>query len=402
MIKFDKETRGSFYFFITTLMILTINFLFIKNILNISDEEVHCQQILDILTGKTLLPSTCPYLPGYHWSIAIISWPFQYLTTTSARLISTVLSFFCILAYFFLAKKMDRSSALQKAFLFFLCPIFFPFFSLIYTDIYSMFYVFLALWAALNKRLWLAGIFGILSIIVRQNNILWLMFIGWITYFENYYPQYRWEDVKKWLPKFSFFFLAAVLMIFFFIWNKDFVLGDRRNHFLHWNVGNVYFTAFIFFFLFLPQNLENFPKILDFLKRNKIIWLILIEIFLVYLLYFKVDHRYNKIGRYVHNIILMYIMEPHKIISFLPIAYSVLSLCVTRFHRPSFYLLYPFTLVFLLPLPVIEIRYSFIPIALFLLFKEKDSERVLLFTFPLYVFVIFCFMNLIRDASYFP
>jgi hypothetical protein len=74
----------------------------------------------------------------------------------------------------------------------------------------------------------------------------------------------------------------------------------------------------------------------------------------------------------------------NRILSFFPIAYSMLSLCVTRLERRSFYLLYPFTIFFLLPNEVIEVRYGFIPLALFLLFKEKDSWKMTAITLAFY------------------
>jgi len=92
-------------------------------------------------------------------------------------------------------------------------------------------------------------------------------------------------------------------------------------------------------------------------------------------------------GRFFRNLFLWEILRTpvSKSLYFLPIAYSILSLCVTPLKSRSFYLLYPFTILFLIPLPLIEIRYEFIPLALFLLFKEPDSERITVFTLATYV-----------------
>ncbi|HOW59016.1 MAG TPA: hypothetical protein PLO78_04750 [Candidatus Omnitrophota bacterium] len=397
----NHESRNRTFFFTAALIVFACGFFLLKDIRLIADEYTHHSQILEIVTGKNLLPSTCPYLPGYHWSMAFLSSLIHDHHPYALRFLSSVCSFLCLVVFFLTAKKIDRNSAIQKSLLFLFLPPLFPFFFLIYTDVYSMFYVFLALWAALNRRLRLSGILGILSLIVRQNNILWLGLIAFIAYFENVDTQDRWKDVKKRIPQFSFFGLALILTIVFVIWNKGFVLGDKTNHFLSLTAGNLFFSAYLFFFLFLPQNLANGSKILHFLKQNKLILLILIELFFVYLLFFKSEHLYNTLAGHIHNRIV-WRMESHKILSFLPIAYTVLSLCVTRLQQKSFYLFYPVAILFLITLPVIEIRYTFIPFSLFLLFKEKSSERITLLTLATYVVPIVCLMALILDRTYFP
>jgi len=400
-----KETYKTVAFFVFAFVVFTGGYLAVKNMLHLADEYCHHMQIMEILEGKNFFPSRCPYLPGYHWSTAILSWLIRSDHGDSIRFLSTALSFLCVLAFFMLAKKIDARSSIQKSLLFLLSPVFFPFFFVIYTDIYAMFYVFLALGAALNQRLWLSGIFGILSLMVRQNNIIWLAFIGWLAYFQNYYPQYRWQDIKRWMPKFFFFFLAAALMIAFVIWNKGFILGDRKYHYVTFNGGNIFLALFIFFFLFLPLNLSNFFKIISHLKRSIMLWLILIEITMIYFFFFQSTHYYNGFARFLHNWFIFWMTSPSilvKAAAFIPIVYSVLSLCVTPLQRKSYYLLYPFSILFLLPLPVIEIRYLFIPLAFFILFKQKDPENITLFTLATYIVPNICVIYLILHGTFFP
>jgi hypothetical protein len=89
-------------------------------------------------------------------------------------------------------------------------------------------------------------------------------------------------------------------------------------------------------------------------------------------------------------------------LSFLPIAYSIVSLCVTPLKRKSFYLLYPFTVIFLTLDAVIDVRYLFVPLALFLAFKEDDSERITLFTLATYLVPTMFIMALLAEGAYFP
>jgi hypothetical protein len=385
------------------LILLAGGFLLVKNAPLIADEHVHYGQILDILEGTNLLPKVCPYLPGYHWTMAGLSRLLHDSRGPAMRFSTTLLSFFCFIVFFLLARKIDKGSTIQKSLLFIMCPIFFPLFSLIYTDIYSMAFVFLSLALALDRRLWLSGIVGILGLAVRQNNIVWIAMIALVAYAENYYPQHQWKDVKQWIGKFLFFFLALALMAAFVFWNKGFVFGDRTNHVLSFTCGNLFFLLFFFFFLFLPYNLSNFPKIACFLKTHKLMGVVLAEVFLVYLLFFKADHPYNSMARHIHNWILWSMAGSFltRCLCFLPIGYSILSLCVTPLRQKSFYLLYPFTILFLLPNAVIEIRYCFIPYALFLSFKEKDPERIVLFTLAIYLVATGCVLYLMKDQMFF-
>lgn len=392
-------------FFATAVVLLVASFLLTKNLPQVADENVHYRQILNTLAKKpfTIDPYTV-MIPGYHWTVALPSAFLHDARESTLRLTTTFLSFFCVLVFFLLARRIDPDSAVQKSFLFLLFPLLVPFYSLIYTDIYSMAYVFLALFFALDQCFWLSGIAAFLSLLVRQNNIVWLVMTALVAYAEYEDPQRSWKDVKQWIGKFFFFLLAVILTLGFILWNKGFALGDRVHQPLALNFNNLFLLLFLFFFLFLPSHLSHFKKILRFLKENKLMALVLGEVFLVFALFFKVDHPYNQFGRFLHNWLLWDMARSftNKCLYFIPIAYSILSLCVTPLKKKSFYLLYPFTVLFLLPNPVIEIRYLFIPLALFLLFKEPDSKRITLFTAATYVVPIVVMMNLLLDTTFFP
>jgi hypothetical protein len=132
--------------------------------------------------------------------------------------------------------------------------------------------------------------------------------------------------------------------------------------------------------------------------------LVLGEVFLVFVLFFKADHPYNQFGRFLHNWILWDMTRSFfsKCLYFVPIAWSILSLCVTPLKKKSFYLFYPFAILYLMPNAVIEIRYGFIPFALFLLLKEPDSERITLFTLASYIVPVVVIMNLLCGVMFFP
>lgn len=421
--KFQREAyQNALFLFLALGVFATAYLFFINHVEAVADEPGHCRQIAGILLGTDRFPIQCPYLPIYHWSLVILYWVTHFHTPTineflphcdpksifffpsMMRLFSTGLAFACFTSFFFLAKSIHKDSAYQKSSLFLFFPLTFPFFFLIYTDIYAMLYVLLAFALAMNQRLWLAGIVGILSCLVRQNNIIWLIFIGWIVYCESYYPQYRWKDIKPWIGKFSFFFLAIILMIAFVIWNKGFIVADRAHHYVALNFDYVFFMLFLFFFLFLPQNLANAKKMLPFLQQHKWMGWILAGLYFIYLFFFRAAHEYNSYQLFLHNNLLGWMRSPsalNRTLAFLPIAYSIVSLCVTPLQRKSFRWLYPFTLLFIIPSVVIEIRYLFIPFTLFILFRERDSERMFLITLIFYMLGVATLTAAI-SARFFP
>lgn len=404
----EKDSRKKLYqytaLFLIALIVFIAGLLAVRNISQMADEKDHYALIVKILETKNFFTIGSSSVWGYHWTLVILSSMVQNSGSETIRLFSSLLGFLCFLSFFFLAKKINPDAAIQKSLLFLFFPVFFPFFFLIYTDIYSMFYVLLALWTALDRRLWFAGIFGILSIFVRQNNIIWLGLIALLVYFQDYYPQYRWRDIKRWIGKFTLFLVAALMVIAFAIWNKGFALGGSELHSPRLAPGNLFLCGFAFFFLFLPLHIANTPKIFNFLKRHYWMGAVLAVIFMIHAFSFH-HHLTNDLARFFHNWVVIWMNIPTlttKTATFLPMAYSLLSLCVTPLKRKSFYLLYPFTFLFLIILPLIEIRYSFIPYTLFLLFKEKDSERIILMTLAIYFVAIGCVMFSIIDGSFFP
>jgi len=371
-----------------------------------ADEYAHFTAISKMLQTGNFLPRTgLSSLWGYHWAIVFCTKLVHNNSIEMIRLFTTILSICCVASFFFLAKTIDKDSAVQKAFSFLLLPAIFPFFFVIYTDVYAMMFVFLALFSALKNRLWFSGFFGILGMLVRQNNIIWLALIASLVYFQNYYPQYRWPDVRQWIRKFLFYFLALIALIVFAIWNKGFALDGREHHHLTVNVGNLFLFLFLFFFIFLPQNLMNARKMASFLGRHIYVGFILLVLFMVHVFFYDHYPQCNTFARFLHNWVVFWMTTPSfflKTVTFLPVAYSILSLCVTPLQRKSFYLLYPFTALSLIVLPIIEIRYTFIPFVLFLLFKQKDSARVALVTLASYIVPIFLLMYLIWSGTFFP
>lgn len=194
------------------------------------------------------------------------------------------------------------------------------------------------------------------------------------------------------------FIIGFIIFIIFVIINKGFAIGDKVMHpAFSFHLSNIFFMLFLFFFLFLPLNISNFPKVIQLIKKNKKIILLIIIIFTIYMFTFVNNHPYNTqwTSKFLRNWLLTYFTSTIllKILFFLPIAYSVLSISLIKLHKKSFYLIYPFAILYLLPSWLIEQRYYLIPFTLLILFRKKESKLVeysLIIIYIVLSLILFC------------
>lgn len=370
------------------------------------DESGYYVALMDLLDPSLRLGRIGSVLPGYIATLAGFVLATGQKSGEALRIYTTILSFFTLLAFYVTSKKIRQDNAFLKTFQFLFFPALFPFFFLIYSDIYSLLWIFLTLLALLNRRFWIAGFLGLMSVFVRQNNIIWCVFFMMIIYAENYAPGVSRDKIKRWAKDCFSFILAGIFFGGFALANRGAVYGDRAFQSVTLNLNNIAFSLFLFFFLFLPHNAAKAGAILEAFKKNRLLVLGIGIFFVLYLLLFNANHFYNDariFPFFLRNRVLDWITSNPgtKILAFFPIAYSIASIAVTRLEKRSFYLLYPFWLLFLCVLPLIEQRYYLIPYTLFLLFKEKDSRSVSGWTCALYLTAsLFIFMG-VRKAAFF-
>lgn len=406
MLQISPRAR-SFLLFGAAASIFILGSVFFFKIPPQVDERIHYLEILWIRNGTSFFPREVPSLPGYHWTLAILSRILLNASGEAMRLLSSGFSFLCLAVFFILAKKIDEESAVWKTLLFLFFPILFPYFFLLYTDAYSMLLVFASLACGLNRRLWWAGFLGILSMLVRQNNLIWLGFIALIAYLEENGSFQSRPDLRVLCKKYVFFIFGGIFFLLFVIVNQGLVFGDQSRHPVSLSLENLTMCLFLFFFLFLPHNLSVIKKGWGLVLKQKISWGVFAFVFAVYVLSFRIRSIYNdpvNLGFFLHNRLLGWITSSLgiKVACFLPIAGSLLALYGTTLQRRSFYLLYPFTILFLVPLLHVEPRYYFIPFCLFLLFKERGTFRSDFATLVLYLPVIIYLMAGIRFSWFFP
>lgn len=371
---FLKKIFAQSKFILFILLIITFFFILIKDKPLMADERNYypiIQSVTNLSFDKNIFLQTSA-LPGYSFVIGFSRLVFNITDIPGTRLITTIFSFFSAYIFYLIAKELDPKNAKIKTLQFLFLPILFTYLFLIYTDIFSLFLIFLSFYFLVKENYSLSGSIGFLSLFVRQNNIIW------ITFFCIYIILRGKKGIGSILPYIPSF-LAIILFV---IINKGGAIGSMNQSFqpLTIHLQNVYFALFLFFFLFLPLNFLNLFKIINLLKIDYRIFIPLAIFVIIFFLTFKVDHPWNQISFYffLRNRILDFSTKDifSKIVFLLPMAYSFLSLFVIKLKEKSFYSVYFFIFLSISVFWLIEQRYYFPAFAFFILFKKEQSKTV--------------------------
>ena len=368
--------------FLTIIAILIFCYsLFLKTEL-LNDEIMHFEQIEGIMKGDLTQKIAITMIPGFHYLIAFISKLIGDPTIASMRAINLIISLFCIIIFFLCARKITKDQYLIKTIQFVFLPVLFPFIFLIYTDPLALLLFLISLYALLAKKYHLSGLIASLSLLIRQDSIIWLVFLFFLVLLREFEGKIVLRRINEIIDKTWVYILGIEIFFVFFIVNRGIAMGDRLMHpAFQAHTENVFFLLFLFFFLLLPFNILNFKKIIQLIKEKPWIIALLVLVFIGYLFTFKSTHPYNNglwVDYYLRNRLIIFFTSSLalKTVFFLPMAYSILSLAVTKFYQKNIpFLLYYFGIAFLLFHWLIDPRYYIVPFAIFLLFRKGESQK---------------------------
>lgn len=390
-----KKIKLSPWIFIV-LVVMSIGFFFIQDKPFFIDESPHLGLIKNMaelnFTRHTFADTAM--FPFYHIVLGLLSHITGSVSLPSLRFISTIFSFFSVLVFYLIAKQIESKNAVLKTFQYLFFPILFIFFFLIYTDVFSLLLILLSFYFLNKEKNKTSGFFGFLSVLTRQNNIIWLVFFILLMIMKSFKSGFSTKLMIRFLSDASVFIFTFVGFSVFIIFNKGFVLSEQQGtHPLSIHFSNLFLFLLFQFVLFLPLNIANLPKIFKMSIRifRKRLWVVFpIGVFFIFYIFaFRVDHPFNQstIDYFLRNRILVYITGSDLIKSFffIPIFYSILSLAVTEFNKKIYYLIYPFIFINLCLFWLVEPRYYLIPFVFFLLLKKQKSFLVECLTIILFM-----------------
>src|SRR5205823_179320 len=128
--------------------------------------------------------------------------------------------------------------------------------------------------------------------------------------------------------------------IFMFFNHGTVAMGRKDYQQMGFYQGNIYFFLILIFVFFLPWHVYNLKKILVFIKNNPWKVLLLLIIFLPFFS-FRLNHPWNKMDHnyFLRNPLfhLMLSNVQNKIITYVVLIWSALSIIATKLRKKKFY-----------------------------------------------------------------
>jgi len=355
-------------------------FLFLKDAPLLIDERWHYPQIQDFLRGNFHLQEKLTVLPGYHLFMAGVGWTFQQSSIPFMRGLNLGISLLVVLLFMRLLKTIHQTISPYRLLQFLCIPLILPYFFLIYTDLFSLLFILSGLYLGLHRQYFLAGIVCSASIAVRQNNVIWLAMIFLMTHGCQESVHFTRESLVRCFKSCWSFLIGIMALAGYILVNNGVVPGDQSSHPTgKISSGNLFFLLLLYSILFLPHILSSlFQKNLFPSTKRRVIVITLSIAAVLYFATFSNTHPYNQYDYFLRNRVLMLMTSTlsYKILFFLPIVLALCHLIATPLTQKRFLLLYPFTILILLPSWLIEQRYCIVSFSLYLLFTPPENSLV--------------------------
>ena len=338
------------------------------------DEANHLGQIQRYLAGNFVTTSTAS--GGFHAAAAAFAWLTGQSEREGIRLFVVLIAAATILTFRALVTPFEPEATTVRTLQFALFPLLFPFWFLIYTDVFGLLLFLLAVLAFTRERVHLTAVMATLSVAVRQTYVVWLAMLGVWTVVANAGRPLR-ELARRGMS----FGIAAALFLLFVLANGGVAIGDRDSHpGMELHTENLIFMLVCFFLMFLPLVVSKLPRITRL--RPALLAGIALASVVSFFGTFQVDHPYN------HNVITQELFLRNAMLQAMTsstlagaatcvaVTLAALSLFVIRLRQPIYYLIYPFAVLSVIPVWLIEQRYYLPAFALFMAFRESASHGV--------------------------
>ena len=347
-----------------------------------SDETVHGVQIWHFYTGGRSILKRITMVPSYHAILASIAYVTGYYRDTVHRLITLLVGLGLPWLAYRLAAMYTPATAGRRTLQVFFFPLLYPFFFLIYTDVWALTAVLATQLCVMSRRYWLAGIPALVSVILRQDMVTWVA-LAWLLMAHREWGVSGWlSDVRPRLRRLLYqgapLLLIMALQAAFVVWNGGVAVGDRLEHEEGIHVTNGYFLLLSAWLMFLPQNLAAVPRIMKLPHKPWIVAGVLAGYFL-YMGTFNNPHIYNQsdLPRWLHNRVLGRMTDDAWIRAacYIPMVWMVLTAGVNRFAETRMRWLFPIAVLSAVLHPLIEPRYYLPAMALFQMWRPELDDR---------------------------
>ncbi len=360
-------------------MVAVVGYWGVHDVPLLVDEIRHYDRIQSIRDGIELQFEHSPCIHTYHAILAALSRVTGVADAEGTRLLSLVVSLICVVLAFNIARRTaPNAPCLSAAQLLFL-PTILPFFFLLYTDVLGLLFVLLAVLLTWDDRMFAAALAAIAAVLVRQTHIVWMLFTFALPYVRAHGWKLQKEEVLDHLRRGWLFLVGFAGFALFVLINRGVALGDSKAHpAFQFRTGNVAYALFVVFVVFLPLHLANLRRIVRLVRARPWSLLVVAGVFLLLWFVTRFDHPYNDWRYFLRNKLFHRVEESvlWRGLFFSAIAFTILSLAVTRLRESGCLLLYPIAILSLAPSWLVDPRYAMPALALFVLFRARRSEKL--------------------------
>lgn len=402
------------YYFASFVVILLCSIsLFIINPPRQADESFHTLQIKRIFREDHRFVVELTTIPGYHYMIAYaarLSDPLvhykKHPKTQQIRIFHAMLSLFLPILLFYIVRALKQNDKLPLIII--LTPIIFPFLFLSYTDIPSLLFILAAFLAYLNKRNDLAGFILLLSLLIRQDNIVWLLAFFSLFTWDAYLIEGRRigiSFIKYFFTNGLSYIISLILFSLFYIFNGGVAIGDKEAHpAMTLHAGNLWLFLIVVFILLLPLIISARHRIYRLLSVSWYISVpVLIGGYFVFRFTYSVDHPYNTSLSYFHNVFAQFVEMNTlaAVVSYGMIIVAILYLVSAKYIKNKYAFIPLFIIIYLALHWMIEFRYMIIPLVLIFLILRHDKKYLRYQLIYFIVFAVFAFYYFFIDRGLF-
>ena len=250
----------------------------------------------------------------------------------------------------------------------------------------------------------MAAVLSLVSVSVRQTNVIWFIFIYFYGFLQSGNMTLNLRKLFDYTVKNIIFPLGVASFVAVIIFNKGIAMGNQSYFHPSFtlNMGNVYWLLFLFCLLFIVHIAGSLQSIILLLYEKRILTPMLVFI-LICSLTFQNNHPWNQNPEHLRNRALLFFSSglTNKIMFFVITSLSLIYISLTRLADGKFYPLYPFTVFALVPIWLIESRYAIIPLILFILFREISDRRLEWLTVIYFVLVsMYFFYGYLNQGFY--
>lgn len=361
----------------------------VRGIALVQDERVHHGQVVRFAAGRYTQHRDLTTLPGYHAVLAAAARSGVGLHRRSLRGVQTLLALGCVALFHLLARRLRGDAPGLTTLMLLTLPLLFPFFFLLYTDVLALAFVLGALALAARGRAELAGLVGTLGILVRQTNVVWLLFVcafGLLQAAPAPSPRAALAQLlqpERWLRHGRVALAGLLGFAAFVAWNGGVAVGDQASHPVQGlQLSNVWLMLALGTALLLPVHVADAPRVARQALARPAETLLGLGLALgLYWLTFTNSHPYNATDEYLHNALLAWATSSAggRLLFFVPVAWMLLSLRAGAVPGTGGVLLGGATLVLVGSTWLVEPRYYVVPFALFLLLRRPAARAAELF-----------------------